>query len=127
MSRSKNARPALGEMVSMARTRFTRVPARKTRYVADLIRGLTVEEANAQLAVIHRPSAAPIVAKTLKSAVANVKDKDYEGDVDELILGEVLVDDGPILKRYRPRAMGRATPIRKRMSHLTIKLYESGE
>lgn len=125
MARARAARkPQLGEMVATSRIRFTRVPPRKARIVADLIRGLTVSEATARLGLIHRPSAAPMVGKVLKSAVSNAEQvEDLEGNPQDLVVGEIFVDSGPMLKRWRARAMGRGVQIRKRMSHLTIKLY----
>lgn len=119
-------RPVLGEQVSTATARFARVGPRKVRAVADLIRGLTVGEAQEQLMVLHRPSAEPLVSKVLKSAVANAKHKEVEGDLEELLVGEIFVDGGPMLKRFQPRAMGRAGMIRKYTSHLTIRLYTQG-
>lgn len=127
MSRARAARKSLlGEFVATAKSRFTGIPARKARYVADLIRGLTVAEAEQQLLNTHRPSAVPIVGKALKSAVANAKEKEVEADPQSLIVGEIFVDGGPMLKRFQARAMGRACSIRKRMSHVTIKLYTQG-
>src|SRR4051812_38830660 len=118
MSRARAARkPLLGEVVATAKARFTGIPARKARYVADLIRGLTVAEAEHQLAHVHRPSAVPIVGKVLFSAVANAKVKEVEADSADLVIGEIFVDGGPTLKRFQARAMGRACTIRKRMSH----------
>lgn len=126
MSRARAARkPELGEMITMARARFARVTARKARTVADLIRGLTVAEAEQQLAAIHRPSAVPVVSRVLQSAVANAE-KNHEmdkKDLPTLIVGEVLVDAGPMLKRFRAAPMGRGVRVRKRMAHVTIKLY----
>jgi large subunit ribosomal protein L22 len=127
MSRARAARrPELGEMVTSARARFQRVSARKARQVVDLIRGLTVAEANNRLLHMHRPSAGTIVENCLKSAMANAKKEREMGDdqVGELLVGDIQVDGGPILKRFRPRAMGRAFPIKKRMAHVTIKLFE---
>ena len=109
------------EEVSRAKAKFVRVSARKVRYVADLIRGKRVGEARVMLQFLHRPSAGPCVQRVLDSAVANV-DRNEHPDPDELKVGEVFVDVGPIIKRFRPRAMGRACRIRKRMSHLTIRL-----
>lgn len=127
MSRARAARrPVLGAVVATAQSRFTGIPARKARYVADLIRGMTVAEAEQQLKAIHRPSAVPIVGKALFSAVANAKVKEVEGDLQALVIGEIFVDGGPILKRFQARAMGRACSIRKRMSHVTVKLYTQG-
>ena len=122
MSRARRAsKPDLGEMVATAKHRFARVSARKGRYVADLIRGLTVGEAMLQMRNTHRPSAVPIFINVLKSATANAKEASVN-EVEDLVV-EVHVDEGPMLKRFRPRAMGRACVIRKRMSHVTIKLY----
>lgn len=125
MARARAARkPELGEMVTSAKARFQRVSARKARYIADLIRGLSVAEAQQQLMLVHRPSAGPMVTNLLKSAVANARDKELGGDdPEDLIVGEIFVDGGPMIKRFRPRAMGRACVIRKRMCHITIKLY----
>lgn len=126
MSRARAAyRPELGDMIASARVCFTRVPPRKARMVADMIRGLTVAEANQQLANLHRPSAVPFVDRLLKSAVANAKDQQEITETDSLIVGEIFVDGGPMLKRFQPRAMGRACMIRKRMSHMTVKLYKN--
>ncbi|HOE97224.1 MAG TPA: 50S ribosomal protein L22 [Candidatus Sumerlaeota bacterium] len=126
MSKARAARkPNLGAVVTSATVRFTRVPPRKARIVADLLRGLTVEEAQEQLQLVHRPSAAPVISNLLKSAVANARTGERAEGVDpeELIIGEIFVDGGPMLKRYRPKAFGRANIIRKRMSHITIRLY----
>ena len=109
------------EAVSLAKAKFARVSARKVRFVADLIRGKRVGEAKLMLQFIHRPSAAPYVQKVLESAVANVDHTEHP-DPDELKVGEIFVDVGPIMKRYQPRAMGRGCKIRKRSSHLTIRL-----
>lgn len=96
---------------------------RKMRLVVDLIRGRSVNEAYAILKFSTKAASAPI-EKTLRSAVANAQQKaDAEGqflDTDELVVQQVLVDEGPRLKRFSPRAMGRATPIIKRTSHVTI-------
>lgn len=108
-------------IVSSASARFQRVSPRKVRQVAELIRGKTVAEAEAVLALTQRPSAAPIVERLLKSAVANSQ----RADTEELLVGRVWVDGGPVLKRWRPRAYGRAGRIRKRTSHITIQLTET--
>ena len=125
MSKARAAyRPELGEMIATARVSFARVSARKARLVADVIRGLTVAEASQQLANLHRPSAVPYVDRLIKSAVANAKEQEAT-ETDGLIVGEIFVDGGPMLKRFRPRAMGRACTIRKRMSHMTVKLFKN--
>jgi large subunit ribosomal protein L22 len=96
---------------------------RKVRMVVDLIRGRDVNEAYSILKFSKRAATEP-VEKTLRSAVANAQQKaDTEGgylDVDDLIVREAFVDEGPTSKRWSPRAMGRATPIMKRTSHITI-------
>jgi large subunit ribosomal protein L22 len=97
--------------------------ARKVRLVVDQIRGMSVNEANALLQFSKKSAAEP-VGKTLRSAVANaqVKSQD-EGqmvDVDDLFVKEAYVDEGPTLRRWRARAQGRAAPIRKRTSHITV-------
>jgi large subunit ribosomal protein L22 len=122
----------LGEEVASARVRFARVSARKARDLADLIRGLTVTKAFEQLGATHRPSSMPTVLGVLKSAVANYEDHAREDDKrnanesGDLLVGEIMVDGGPMIKRFRPRAMGRACVIRKRACHLTVKLYAQG-
>jgi large subunit ribosomal protein L22 len=129
MSRGRRARtPELGEKVAEAKVRYYGVGPRKVRLVADLIRGLTVPEAEQQLLVLHKPSAVPLVKRLLKSAVSNANNAHREGNgpeykVDQLIVGAITVDSGPIAKRYHARAMGRGAPIRKRSSHITVQLY----
>jgi len=123
MSRARAARrPQLGEFVAQARARFAGIPARKARYVCDLLRGLTVAEAEHQLLALHKPGSAPVVGKVLKSAVANATEKQAENP-QALVLGEIYADDGPMLKRFQAAPMGRAMQVRKRMCHVTIKLY----
>ncbi len=97
-----------------------RVSPRKARLVVDLIRGRNVTQALGILENLNK-KIAPVVRGVLKSAIANAEQRS-EGnlDVDSLTVKTAFVDGGRILKRYRPRAMGRATPIRKRSSHITI-------
>ncbi|HUT26230.1 MAG TPA: 50S ribosomal protein L22 [Sumerlaeia bacterium] len=109
------------QIASEASARFQRVSARKARFVADLIRGRKVGDAFQTLHFTHRPSAAPILRNLLKSAVANV-DHSVHSDTDELVIGELKVDGGPIIYRGRPRARGRMYRIRKRLCHISIKL-----
>ena len=97
-----------------------RTSARKARLVCDHIRGKDVAQARAILAYTPR-AAANDWAKLLESAVANAE-HNHELVGEELRIAAVYADEGPTLKRYRPRAMGRATRIRKRTSHLTITL-----
>ncbi len=106
--------------VVRAQARYVRSSARKARLVCDHIRGKSVEEARAILAFTPR-AVAEDWSKLLESAVANAE-HNHELDGDDLVITAVHADEGPTLKRFRPRAMGRATPIRKRTSHLTILL-----
>jgi ribosomal protein L22 len=114
-------RVAPGERVLVrAQAKYVRTSARKARLVCDHIRGKSVLEARAILA--HTPRhVARDWSKLLESAVANAENN-HELIGDELRIASVTADEGPTLKRYRPRAMGRATRIRKRTSHLTILL-----
>jgi ribosomal protein L22 len=106
--------------VVRAQAKYVRTSARKARLVCDHIRGKSVTEARAILAFAPRAVAADW-AKLLNSAVANAE-HNHELIGDDLRVKEAFADEGPTLKRFRPRAMGRATPIRKRTSHLTITL-----
>jgi large subunit ribosomal protein L22 len=112
---------APGERVLVrAQAKYVRTSARKARLVCDHIRGKSVQDARAILA--HTPRAvARDWSKLLESAVANAE-HNHELLGDDLRIAAVTADEGPTLKRYRPRAMGRATRIRKRTSHLTIML-----
>ena len=109
-------------MEAKAVLRYIRISPRKARYVADLVRGKPVEEALNALAFTTR-KAAGILLKLLKSAMANAG-QDESIDVDTLYVKSICVDEGPTMKRFRPRAMGRATRVRKRSSHITIVLDE---
>ncbi len=110
-------------MQARAIARNIRMSARKVRLVIDQIRGVDVNRAYAVLQFSKKAAAEP-VDKVLRSAVANAVYKaDQDGellDVDELIVKEAFVDEGLTLKRYRAAALGRAAPIRKRMSHITV-------
>ena len=118
--RDKHGRPVVDGPVVQAKAKYVRTSARKARLVCDHIRGKSVDDAVAILA--HTPRAvAEDWEKLLKSAVANAE-HNHELLGDDLKILAVFADEGPTLKRFRPRAMGRATPIRKRTSHLTIQL-----
>ena len=108
------------EVLVRAHARFVRSSARKARLVSDHIRGKTVEDARAILAHAQRDVARDW-AKLLESAVANAE-HNHELVEDDLRIHNAFADEGPTLKRFQPRAQGRATPIRKRTSHLTITL-----
>jgi ribosomal protein L22 len=113
-------RSADGRVVVRAQAKYVRSSARKARLVADNVRGKSVQEARAILA--HTPrSVARDWSKLLESAIANAENN-HELVGDELKVHAITADEGPTLKRFRPRAMGRATRIRKRTSHLTIQL-----
>jgi ribosomal protein L22 len=111
--------PATAALVR-ARARYVRTSARKARLVCDHIRGKSVEEARAILDFAPR-EAARDWSKLLESAVANAE-HNHELVGDDLKIKDAHADEGPTLKRYRPRAMGRATRIRKRTAHLSITL-----
>jgi ribosomal protein L22 len=106
--------------VVRAHARYVRTSARKARMVCGHLRGKSVQEARAILAFTPREVARDW-SKLLESAVANAE-SNHELLEDDLIVREAYADEGPTIKRFRPRAMGRATPIRKRTSHLTITL-----
>jgi ribosomal protein L22 len=109
-----------GTVVVRAQAKYVRCAPRKARLVVDHIRGKSVGDARAILT--HTPrAAARDVLKLLESAVANAENN-HELDPDDLVIHKVYVDEGPTLKRYQPRALGRATRIRKRTSHMTIQL-----
>jgi large subunit ribosomal protein L22 len=115
-----------GEVVTVrAKARYVRSAPRKARLVMDHIRGKRVEQAQAIL--LHAPRAiSGDILKLLNSAVANAESA-YELGPDELTVRRAFVDEGPTIKRFRPRALGRATPIHKRTSHMTIELTTDGK
>jgi ribosomal protein L22 len=103
-----------------AKARFVRVAPRKARLVADQVRGLHVEQARALLQFSPR-GAAQDIQKLINSAAANAENN-HDLDGDEMKISSITVDEGPTLRRYRPRALGRATPINKRTSHIAVAL-----
>jgi large subunit ribosomal protein L22 len=105
-----------------ARLRFARIAPRKARLVADLVRGKRSEEA-LNILNFTKKAAAKILIKLLKSAIANATQKKTI-DIDRLYVKQIMVDQGPTMKRYQSRALGRATTIRKRTSHINIVLDE---
>ena len=114
-----------GQVVVRARSRYVRSAPRKARLVMDHIRGKSVGDARAILA--HTPRAAATdIGKLLESAIANAENN-FELDPDELRIQRATVDEGPTIKRFQPRAQGRATPIFKRTSHMAITLTTTGE
>ena len=113
-----------GTVLVLARAKYVRSAPRKARLVMDHIRGKRVEQAQAILQ--HAPRAVSTdILKLLNSAVANAESA-YELGADELRVKRAFVDEGPTIKRFRPRALGRATRINKRTSHMTIELTTEG-
>lgn len=109
-------------METSAKLKSVRLSPQKTRLVVDMVRGKAVQEAlNILKFSPQRP--ADVVAKLVRSAVANAEQKGVE-DIDRLFVKAVFVDQGPVLKRFMPRAQGRATKIRKPTSHITVVLDE---
>ena len=108
-----------------AEAKYIRQSPYKVRRVLDNVRGLPVEDARELLAFTNRRAAEPIL-KVLDSAIANAE-HNFALDEDELFVAEAYADEGPTLKRWRPRARGRATRIRKRTSHITIVVADDDE
>jgi len=124
--RRRKAREAAREARNEARAvaKFVKAAPRKLRLVIDNIRGKSTEEALNLLRFTPNRSAR-IIEKVLESAIANAENN-MMMDPDELYIHQAYVDGGPVIKRYKPRAMGRATPIRKKTSHITIIVKERG-
>ena len=112
-------------MESKAILRFARVSAQKARLVADLVRGRDVPEAMDLLQFTDKKTA-PMIRKLIESAVANAeqaaKRDSIDIDIDQLFVKTITVDGGPSLRRFRPRAQGRATKILKKTSHISVEL-----
>ena len=111
-------------MVAKSILKFMKVSPKKVNIMLDIIRGKNVEDAFSLLSSSKKKSS-PLIAKVLKSAVANASEKGHS-DTDTLYVKTATATKGPALKRYKARAMGRATPRKRRMSHLTIELEERG-
>ena len=109
-------------MQSKAVAKTVRIAPRKVRLILDLVRGKEVGEAISILKLTNKKSS-PVVEKLVKSAVANAE-HNYDMDIDNLYISEIYADEGPTLKRFRPRAQGRATKINKRTSHITVVVEE---
>lgn len=112
-------------MEAKAVAKFIRMSPRKARHVIDLIRGKDVKDALAILKFTPNHSAEAI-EKVVKSAVANAE-HNYEMNTEDLYIAKAYVDGGPIIKRFKPRAMGRADSIAKRTSHITVIVSEKKE
>lgn len=109
-------------MESKASLKYARVGAQKARLVADTVRGKSVDEALKVLTVMNKKTAL-MIKKLIESAVANA---DYKKTMatDNLVVKTITVDQGPVLKRFRPRAQGRAFGVRKKLSHINVTLGE---
>ena len=118
-AKPKPKEPAERPVVN-ARARFVRVAPRKARLVADQVRGLPLEDARALLRFSTR-GAAQDIRKLIESAAANAE-TNHDLVADDLLIKDIHVDEGPTLRRYRPRALGRATRINKRTSHIVVAL-----
>ncbi|MCB9777341.1 MAG: 50S ribosomal protein L22 [Alphaproteobacteria bacterium] len=114
-------------MEAKAKLRLARVSPQKARLVADLVRGRDVGEAIEILAFTRKKSA-PMIKRLVESAVANAehvaRQRNLNLDVDDLYIKEIFVDQGPTLRRFRPRARGMATRIQKKTAHITVVLAE---
>jgi ribosomal protein L22 len=116
----KKAKAPAAPPVVKASARYVRIAPRKARLIADQVRGMHIEKARALLQFSPRGAASPI-HKLINSAAANAENNhDLIGD--EMRVASITVDEGPTLRRFRPRAMGRATPINKRTSHIRVAL-----
>ncbi len=109
-------------MEAKATAKMVRISSRKVKLVIDLVRGKSVGEALAILRFTPK-AASPVVEKLIQSAVANAE-HNYNMDVEDLYVKEIFANEGPTLKRFRPRAQGRATAIMKRTSHITCVVAE---
>ena len=110
-------------MTSQATAKNIRIAPRKVRLVVDLIRGKNVVRAIAQLNTLRNRAVEPVL-KVLHSAIANADKKDQGSDIDKYRITKAYVDEARKLKRFRPRAMGRASGIKKRSSHITLEIGE---
>lgn len=108
-------------MEAIAKARFQRIAVRKARVIANLIRGRNAAEA-LEMLKFTKKAAAPVVAKLLDSAISNARQKDANVDLDRLVIKTVFADKAPdrFMRRWRPRAQGRATRIVKGISHITL-------
>lgn len=109
-------------METIAKLRFARISPQKARLIADEVRGMPVERA-LEILQFSTKKAAQIMRKVLESAVANAEHNEG-ADIDELRISTLMVDEGPTMKRMKPRARGRADRIFKRTSHITIRVAD---
>lgn len=112
---------------AIASVRMVRVAPRKARYVADLIRGKKVSEAR-DILLFTPKAASPIIRKVLESAVANAENKAAETreriDTDDMVVSQILVNEGITIKRFQPAPRGRAMMVRKRTSHIELVISD---
>ncbi len=109
---------------AIAKLNYLKMSPRKVRLIASLIRGMSIFDAEAQLFNQNRRAAEPLL-KLLRSCIANAKNAKM--DESRLFVSKITVDQGPVMKRFLPRAQGRATPILKKMSHVVISLEEGNK
>ena len=117
-------------MESKATVKYARISPRKARLVADMVRGKDASEAVEILRFVEKKTA-PILQKLVESAIANAEHaagrSEAELDIDALYVDQILVDQGPTLRRFRPRAQGRATKVMKKTAHITVRLATRSE
>ncbi|MFP5388979.1 MAG: 50S ribosomal protein L22 [Thermoleophilia bacterium] len=116
---------AAAPVVVRASSRYVRVAPRKARLIADQVRGMHIEQARALLEFSPR-GAAEDIRKLIESAAANAENN-HDLVADEMLISEITVDEGPTLRRYRPRALGRASRINKRTCHIAVALSPEEE
>ena len=121
---AKKEAPKPAPLVVRASSRYVRVAPRKARLVADQVRGLHIDQARALLSFSPR-GAARDIQKLIDSAASNAENN-HDLVADEMRVAEITVDEGPTLRRIRPRALGRATPINKRTCHIAVALSPEG-
>lgn len=120
-ARAAARKQARQEGPAMAHLSATRISARKMRVLADMVRGMPVEQALTALAFQPR-AGAPILKKVIDSAVANADQRKM--DIDKLVVADVQIDKAGVMRRFLPRAHGRATPFRKQLAHVHVALVE---
>lgn len=113
-------------MEAIARVRNLRGSARKARLILDLIRGKNIQDARKILTFSNKRFALK-VEKLLNSAIASVTEKEGKADLDHYFVSTAFADDGPVMRRYMPRALGRANIIRKRTCHITLAIAQKAE
>ncbi len=116
---------AAAPVVVRASSRYVRLAPRKARLIADQVRGMHIEQARALLEFSPR-GAAEDIRKLIESAAANAENN-HDLVADEMLISEITVDEGPTLRRYRPRALGRASRINKRTCHIAVALSPEEE